>query len=407
MAETQHIMQQAINLGTPKHTPRRAELKKQLGQSAAVFSAFRVHRQAEHLAGLLTDEHGHRRPFHQWAKEAQPYLNHQNRAWLQTEYNQAISRAHNEADWQRFKQDADLFPNLEWMPSTSITPGADHQPFWGTILPIDHPFWGEHRPGDRWGCKCQLRSTDAAPTAAPSGSALTAMRPAPGLGSAPGSGQLFSSDHPYYPTNCTACPYASITDKLRALASSKRPSCNKCKTLLKRIAKADRTENIKRHQADYQKLVDNPEYRDVVFNKLNGGLMATHVEHNFDKQRGHYETSAQKAGYHTGYKVILEKEDHTKAHKKNTDGTWNNKPMEIAASETATNNNIRDKLKHCARKPNCKVAVLLFPKNNFDLHTFRQGLNQYNGLKGTSQWVQFEQIICIQGNTIVHKISHQ
>ena len=235
MAETQHILQQAINLGTPKHTPRRAELKKQLGQSAAVFSAFRVHRQAEHLAGLLTDEHGHRRPFHQWAKEAQPYLNHQNRAWLQTEYNQAISRAHNEADWQRFKQDADLFPNLEWMPSTSITPGADHQPFWGTILPIEHPFWGEHRPGDRWGCKCQLRSTDAAPTAAPTGSALTAMRPAPGLGSAPGSGQLFSSDHPYYPTNCTACPYASITDKLRALASGKRNDCNNCKTVLRKI----------------------------------------------------------------------------------------------------------------------------------------------------------------------------
>ncbi|MCS2621089.1 hypothetical protein NXW11_24720 [Bacteroides thetaiotaomicron] len=61
----------------------------------------------------------------------------------------------------------DVLPNLKWMPSTSVTPGADHQIFWGTIRPIDDPFWNEHRPGDRWNCKCTLSSTDEAPTAVP------------------------------------------------------------------------------------------------------------------------------------------------------------------------------------------------------------------------------------------------
>jgi len=60
------------------------------------------------------------------------------------------------ADWQQFRREADVLPNLKWLPSTSPNPGADHQPFWNTILPIDHPFWAQHRPGDRWNCKCDL-----------------------------------------------------------------------------------------------------------------------------------------------------------------------------------------------------------------------------------------------------------
>ncbi len=52
-----------------------------------------------------------------------------------------MKRAHQAADWQQFMQEADVLPNLKWMPSTSPNPGADHMPFWGTILPIDDPFW--------------------------------------------------------------------------------------------------------------------------------------------------------------------------------------------------------------------------------------------------------------------------
>ncbi|MCB6967339.1 phage head morphogenesis protein, partial [Phocaeicola dorei] len=77
----------------------------------------------------------------------------------------AVIRAHQAADWRQFEREKDVLPNLKWMPSTSIHPGADHRIFWGTIRPIDDPFWNEHKPGDRWNCKCTLSSTDEAPTA--------------------------------------------------------------------------------------------------------------------------------------------------------------------------------------------------------------------------------------------------
>lgn len=75
--------------------------------------------------------------------------------------------AHRAADWAQFEAERDVLPNLEWMPSTSINPGEDHRTFWGTTLPIEHPFWEQHQPGDRWNCKCYLRSTDKEPTREP------------------------------------------------------------------------------------------------------------------------------------------------------------------------------------------------------------------------------------------------
>ena len=62
-------------------------------------------------------------------------LDHHVRHWLRTEYNTAaVIRARQAADWQRFEQYADILPNLEWMPSTSAHPGADHKVFWGNHL---------------------------------------------------------------------------------------------------------------------------------------------------------------------------------------------------------------------------------------------------------------------------------
>ena len=89
-----------------------------------------------------------------------------------------------------------MLPNLKWIPSTSLHPGADHRRFWGTIRPIDDPFWNNHRPGDRWNCKCSLSSTDEEPTPLPDSD--PADKPQDGLENNPGKdARLFSDKHPY------------------------------------------------------------------------------------------------------------------------------------------------------------------------------------------------------------------
>lgn len=234
LRETQAIFGKAIEKGVPRSTPHRTAFKQRLKTSTDVFSVFRVHRQAEDIAAHLTDEHGNRRSFGEWAERVQPYLNHQNRAWLQTEYSTAIRRAHDEADWVRFREDADIYPNLEWVPSTSAQPGADHKVFWGTVLPIGDEFWTEHRPGDRWNCKCSLRQTDKAPTATPRVSGKQ-HAPQPGLRAKPGSEEVFSEDHAYYPEGCAICPFGGTLKGLFADLVGRKKDCNKCKAVRKAI----------------------------------------------------------------------------------------------------------------------------------------------------------------------------
>lgn len=171
----------------------------ELRQNNAVFSAFKVHRAQNDMAAQLLDSNGKLKPFEKWSKDVQPIATHQMEHWLRTEYDTAIIRAHQAADWRQFEREKDILPNLKWLPSTSIHPGADHKIYWGTVLPVDHPFWKSHRPGDRWNCKCRLTSTDEPCTpidGIPEGG--DDDKPADGLKGNPGqTGELFDKSHPY------------------------------------------------------------------------------------------------------------------------------------------------------------------------------------------------------------------
>lgn len=202
-----------------------------LRHSADVFSAFKTHRTQNDMAALLLDENGNLKPFERWQNDVQPIASHQCRSWLETEYNTAVLRARQAADWQQFEAEKDVLPNLKWLPSTSPNPGADHMPFWNTILPIDHPFWNQHRPGDRWNCKCELTSTAEPPTAAPDVPDGKGSDPQRGLKGNPGKTQaVFSQDHPYFPSGCHHCPFykPSPIARLRHLFQNREKDCYNC-----------------------------------------------------------------------------------------------------------------------------------------------------------------------------------
>ena len=105
---------------------------------------------------------GQLKSFDRWKLDIKGMTDHYVHSWLQTEYDTAVIRAHQAADWKHFIDEADVLPNVRWMPTTSITPDPLHQHYWEKrlTLPVNHPFWQEHRPGDRWNCKCSLQQTD-------------------------------------------------------------------------------------------------------------------------------------------------------------------------------------------------------------------------------------------------------
>lgn len=197
--ETLRILLQATDEGMAESGSEvEREFRNHMDWNTARWSAFKVHRMQNDIAAQLYDEDGALKPFDRWAKDVEPMLDHHVGHWLRTEYNTAVIRAQQAADWQRFEENADIMPNLTWIPSTSAQPGADHKIFWGVTLPIDHPFWNSHRPGDRWGCKCSLENTDEPPTAVPDDPNPKQNRPADGLDNNPGKdGKLFNDSHPY------------------------------------------------------------------------------------------------------------------------------------------------------------------------------------------------------------------
>lgn len=173
------------------------DFRNALRHNNAVFAAFKTHRLQNDVARQLTDSNGNLKPFEQWKNDVKSITSHQCDRWLNTEYNTAVLRARQAANWQQFLREADVLPNLKWIPSTSPNPGKDHQPFWNTVLPIAHDFWNQHRPGDRWNCKCELRSTDEPITTVPDGSAV-GSQPQPGLDNNPGiDAKIFADSHPY------------------------------------------------------------------------------------------------------------------------------------------------------------------------------------------------------------------
>lgn len=205
------------------------DFQQQLRHSNEVFSAFKVHRAQNDMAARLLDSNGNLKPFNQWLNDVLPIASHQCGSWFKTEYDTAVLRAHQAADWQQFRREQDVLPNLKWMPSTSLHPGEDHRQYWGTIRPVNDEFWNEHRPGDRWNCKCSLSSTDEAVTPVPVDDVHS--EPQPGLKGNPGTtGETFSDDHPYFPSSCNDCAFYNpkFKDRLKSLFTNREKDCYHC-----------------------------------------------------------------------------------------------------------------------------------------------------------------------------------
>lgn len=184
-----------------KKTPPRMEtFLDQLKYNNEVFSAFKVHRMQNDMAARLVDENGQLKPFEKWKRDVEDIADHYCNRWLQTEYDTAVLRAHQATDWLQFEAEKDVYPNLRWMPTTSPNPDEFHKQYWRAklTLPINHPFWKSHRPGDRWNCKCSLRQTDE-PATTEAIADFKPVPPQPGLDNNPAKdGKLFSDSHPYY-----------------------------------------------------------------------------------------------------------------------------------------------------------------------------------------------------------------
>ena len=263
------------------HETHEQSFLRELRHSNEVFSAFKCHSMGTQMQKRLLDEEGKLRSFEDWKKSIAPIASHQVGSWLRTEYDTAILRAHQASDWQEFVRNRDVLPNLRWMPTTSPSPEAVHETFWasGLTLPVDDPFWVENHPANRWNCKCSLEATDAPSTGWEQ--SPNAPKAQQGLEENPRHGHTFSDKHPYFPSNCNACPFNRGAKKglkgflERTFQGRQTKDCYHCPYIDWEVAKAKFPERYE----EYLQLTKDKEYRDVEFDPETGGIKASHIGH--------------------------------------------------------------------------------------------------------------------------------
>lgn len=216
-----------------------------------VFAAFKTHAMGKSMASKLIDDNGNLKPFDKWMKDISSISSHHVGSWLKTEYNTAVLRAHNAADWRSFMENKDIMPNLRWMPTTSPDAEAVHRGYWEKklTLPVEHPFWNKHHPGDRWNCKCSLESTDDPASPDDVIDDLPVEPAQRGLENNPGKdGKIFNDTHPYFPKSCNQCSFyknRGFKNKVKTWFNNHEKDCYNCSFFNNKEEEQKRRNSIK------------------------------------------------------------------------------------------------------------------------------------------------------------------
>ena len=216
-----------------------------------IFAAFKTHAMGKSMASKLIDDNGNLKPFDKWMKDISSISSHHVGSWLKTEYNTAVLRAHNAADWRSFIENKDIMPNLRWMPTTSPDAEAVHRGYWEKklTLPVEHPFWNKHHPGDRWNCKCSLESTDDPASPDDVIDDLPVEPAQRGLENNPGKdGKIFNDTHPYFPKSCNQCSFyknRGFKNKVKTWFNNHEKDCYNCSFFNNKEEEQKRRNSIK------------------------------------------------------------------------------------------------------------------------------------------------------------------
>nr|DAQ29761.1 MAG TPA: minor capsid component [Caudoviricetes sp.] len=382
------------------------KMRERLTRSNYIFSGIKTFHELNEAFPSMLDENGNKKPFERFLNDVQKINDTYNANYLHAEYNFVQASATMAAKWEQFSEDGDRY-NLQYRTAKDDKVRPEHAALDGVTLPMSDSFWETYYPPNGWNCRCtvvQVRkqkypATEHSDAMSRGEEAMNGERYNIFRFNSGKQGKTMPDYNPYTIKRCNDCDVAKGGNVKLSNRVNNNQLCEACRLL--RYTKEEVSKRIKRNKPIYDSLLRNKEYREVSMDMESGGIKAIHNEHNLNKDKGWYETYSQDAGVKNGHVVILEAEPQNRYKVKCCEGTWDNLPFEVAGAESGTPNNIRNALKHCASKPDSKVAVIFFPNDNFSAENFYAGLAKYLGLRNTTQYRNFERIYCIHNDKIV------
>ncbi len=160
-------------------------------QNARLFAAHKQHRMIEELrqlkaTGITKDE---------FERRAVSIMRRHNKTWLKAELQATTAAAQSAEAWRNIKQREYLYPNLKYSTAHDERVRDSHRTLDGIIKPVNDDFWKTYFPPNGWGCRCKVLQVDDEVTE----DRDAGFVPPKGFRHNPGeTGQVFSSDHPYF-----------------------------------------------------------------------------------------------------------------------------------------------------------------------------------------------------------------
>lgn len=326
IAETGRIINRAISSSLPEEIPE--AVRYALEHNGFVFSGFKTYHSLKEVGLSLTTDEGKIKPYNAFLEDVHKIDKKYNKNYLYAEYNHAIAASQMAAKWHEWKKDGDEYL-LQYRTAGDDRVRPEHAALNGITLPMSDHFWDKYLPPLSWNCRCttvQVRKEKygesdaevamAAGDAATDDPKLRMFRFNPGK-----TMEVFPPKHPYLPKGCGSC------NKKKLNLVGYDPSSERCRACLRICEEA--TKECKK--AIYERLKDDPKYKDVEYNEETGGLKAEHVKHNDQqggtllfpeddrdtrkplKKRGvpsiYLERESQKILYQNGHVCILMSED--------------------------------------------------------------------------------------------------
>ena len=181
---TNDFLQKGINQvwGDIKYDDSNFVFVQRLKRNASRFAGYKTAAQTKQIFKAKPDEY--------------PAINNSyNNNWLRTEYVHTVRSNRSAQNWQKYQADKDIYPFLEYMPSSSAEPRTEHQRLVGVIKDIDDSFWNTWLPPSDWGCKCSVQQRRSNKGANPVPDDI--LLPPKNMRNNPGkTAQIFTDDHP-------------------------------------------------------------------------------------------------------------------------------------------------------------------------------------------------------------------
>lgn len=130
----------------------------------------------------------------EYVDQAKKVVDLHNNAWLETEAQFAARSSASAKDWEQFREDTDIYPNLKFKTWEDNDVRDDHEKLANTVRPLQDPFWNTHTPPLGWRCRCWLEQTDE-PTSinTPNVEVPSEFANNPGV-----TGEVFKESHSYF-----------------------------------------------------------------------------------------------------------------------------------------------------------------------------------------------------------------